>query len=327
MYFLCCDIGGTNLKMCVARDFTIIEENYRTLPLLYDAKKEINIITEVIDNLISLIKRKGYFISCISIVFGASLDKNTGDVISWPNRPYWIGVNLSRILKEKYRTMIITEDDANGAAIGEFYMADDHETDSLAFITIGTGLGCGLILNGDIYRGSQNCAGEIGHITFKHKGKPCPCGKRGCLQTLVSGKALFESYKEKSSDKDLMNIDDFHISEKAELGDILAQRILSEAALYLGIALANLTTLLDIDSIIIGGGVVENGNKFLELINEIVKTEVNGRRINISKSKLGPRAGIIGAICLANMKVRQTTKLFDFKKKNLSINISSIKVY
>src|SRR5690606_15913905 len=109
-----------------------------------------------------------------------------GNIIRWPNHPRWNGFELKSFLENEFQVAVMLEDDANTAALGEFCFLQAHDISNMAFITVSTGIGCGLIVNKQLYTGDNGWAGEIGHIQLDPNGPECTCGKKGCLQALAS---------------------------------------------------------------------------------------------------------------------------------------------
>lgn len=175
---------------------------------------------------------------------------------------------------------------------------------SLAYITVSTGIGCGLVLQEKIYTGEHGWAGEIGHTTAVYNGAICTCGKSGCLQAEASGKAIARKWLEKAN-VNYKNIDGSFVAAQAASGDILARDIFKEAATLVGISIANLINLIDIEVVIIGGGVTKAGELFFAPLQAVVNKEtanIPSRKVSIISSILGELAGVMGAIAIAQQK-------------------------
>jgi glucokinase len=210
--------------------------------------------------------------------------------------------------------------DAELGALGEWaYGAGRHEC-NLVYIKVGSGVGAGLLLDNRIYRGAGGTAGEIGHITIQNQGPLCSCGNRGCLEALAGGQAIAQqaSYAVRSGQRtQLAALDPVEkitardVSAAARRGDLVAQQILAEAGMYLGIATASLINLLNPGIVIVGGGVAQSGDLFLEPVWQTVRErslQAAARVVRIVSSVLGRRSSGMGGIVQAqSLVIRQLT--------------------
>jgi len=223
-----------------------------------------------------------------------------------PNLPGWNDVSLQRILGEALALPVILENDANAVAYGEKSTGAGRGLNSLICITLGTGVGGGLILDGKIWRGAFGMAGEVGHMVIEPEGNPCSCGNRGCLETYASATGIVRMAKEAvgrgDAGWDVSTLTTEVLDEAARRGDKTAIRIFSEAGRSLGIGVASLLHILNPEAIIIGGGVV----KAWELFYPSMAEEINRRcfreiteRTKIIPASLGDDAGMLGAARLA----------------------------
>lgn len=224
--------------------------------------------------------------------------------LPWQNTP------LKTMLEKALGVPITVENDAKAAALGEFYYGEGKGADNLVYVTIGTGIGGALILQGKIYRGRSNIAGEIGHITINADGPLCRCGNRGCLDLYASGMAIANIAKQSlsSATKSLfsphrgskVNITAKDVIEAARKGDTLSKEVIENAGRMLGAGLVNLINTLDPDKIVVGGSIVKAGQILLAPMQQVIKER--GFRLverpKISTSKLGYRAGILGLFSL-----------------------------
>ena len=206
-------------------------------------------------------------------------------------------------LAEQYDVPLVVDNDANLGALAERWWGVGQDTDDIAYIKIATGIGSGHVINGEIYRGATGVAGEIGHIVVDPHGKPCICGLRGCLVTLVGGKALIARVDELSAEfpdscltgKENMVGD---IVDAALAGDGLALRLAEEAASHLGLAVAGLLNLLNPSLVIVGGELANLGDLLLDPLRETIKRRTLVSSVaaaDIRASELGPLSVAIGA--------------------------------
>jgi len=236
--------------------------------------------------------------------------------------PEWQGELGLDFLEREYGVPIMVDNDANLGALSEYWWGEGRGTSDLAYIKVATGVGSGHIINGEIYRGASGVAGEIGHIAIDSKGKPCICGLRGCLVTLVGGRALIESAYELAGDYPgsplASGIPTAGDIEKAALdGDSLALRIVNEAANHLGSAVASMMNLLNPSHVIIGGDFARLEGLLIEPLRMAVheRTLVSSvAAAEISASKLGPMSVAIGASTLILKNALEDSRLFQVAK-------------
>jgi glucokinase len=239
-----------------------------------------------------------------------------GTVENPPNLPGWEKVNLKKIIKKEFNIHVILENDANAAAIGEMIFGAAKKIDSFVMVTLGTGVGGGIIINRKLLRGEFGSAGEIGHISIDFNGPQCNCGALGCVESYVGNNYLVKrvqnELKEHNSSKilDLINGDlnllTPIIIQKAQFaGDEYAASVINNLGLYLGVGLASTANVLDIATFIIGGGVAGFGRPLFNSVNETIKSRVLKpliKRIKVIPAKLKNEAGIKGASALVFYK-------------------------
>jgi glucokinase len=222
----------------------------------------------------------------------------------------WDGVPIVTILSQKYNVPVILEKDGNAAALGEYCAGAGKGCENLAVITVGTGLGCGLILNNQIYHGSYGCAGELGHTFISQDGPACVCGNTGCLEPFVRGARLVEKALEGihkgrktkiiSMVSDLNSITAKTVAKAAVSGDALAIEIIEEIGDYLGIGLVNIINLFTPDKVLIGGGLSGIGDLLLDPARDKVRKFATkyARDTIIEQTFLGSYSGIYGSASL-----------------------------
>lgn len=201
----------------------------------------------------------------LGVSCGGPLDSKTGIVYSPPNLPGWDAVPLRALLEEAFSLPVQVENDANATALAEHRWGAGIGCQNMAFLTIGTGIGAGLILDGKLYRGRGDLAGEIGHATVWPDGPMCLCGKRGCLETLASGTAIGRMGRECFGETDITAFD---VCVRARNGDLSARKILADAAHWMGVGLANLLQTLNLERIVLGTLAVHAGDLLLPAIRQ-----------------------------------------------------------
>lgn len=249
---------------------------------------------------------------CIGVSFGGPVDfsqkivRLSHHVSGWENFP------LGAYLQERYSAPVLIDNDANAAALGEYHFGAGMGVSSLFYITVSTGVGGGWILDGKPWRGSENMAGEIGHMVVDPSGPSCLCGKCGCIERFASGRYIeidtrAEWVRNPGSGaimKELINNDPSNIkgviiSRAAAMGDPLAQSMLNRAAWALGLGIGNVANLMNPARIILGGGVTKAGDLFWEIVRETArKTALPEIQTVILPAKLGDDAPLWGAIAL-----------------------------
>ena len=216
-----------------------------------------------------------------------------------PNLPGWAGLPLKKILAKASGLPVHIANDANAAALGENLFGAGKNIRDLIYITVSTGIGGGIILNGELYEGVGSVAGEIGHISIVLDGKKCACGKRGCLESYASGTAIARFYREMTKKK---VSGAKAVGAAAREGDKRAIKSYERAGYYLGIGIADLLNILNPDKIVIGGGVLRSAHKiFWRTVIKSAKQHAwpeAFRTTRIIKSSLLGRSGDLGALAL-----------------------------
>ena len=202
-------------------------------------------------------------LAAVGVSCGGPLDSRTGIVHTPPNLPHWEDVPLRAMLEADLGLPVTLENDADATALAEHRWGAGQGCADMAFLTMGTGVGAGLILDGRLYRGRRNLAGEIGHATIYPGGVPCLCGKRGCLEAMASGTSIGRMGRERFGEDGLTAHD---VCARARLGDPVALSVVADASLAMGIGLANLLQTLNLERIVLGTLAVHAGDLFLEPI-------------------------------------------------------------
>lgn len=199
----------------------------------------------------------------LGVSCGGPLDSSTGAIYAPPNLPNWDSVPLKAILEDAFGLPVFVENDANATALAEHRWGAGVGCRDMAFLTMGTGIGAGLILEGRLYRGRRELAGEIGHAVVWPDGPLCSCGKRGCLEALASGTAITRIGRERYSSSSLTASE---ICDLARRRDPIACAIIAETARWVGIGLANLLHTLNLERIVLGTVAVHAADLLIEPI-------------------------------------------------------------
>ncbi len=306
------DLGGTNLRFGLVREDKKIISRRRTGTMATEGVEiVIERLTSGIQTLAMRAESLGLEVAGIGIGVPGIISAREGVVRLSPNLPGWKDTPLRARLQESFPYPVYIENDANAYALGEYWFGAGKDAESMVCITLGTGVGGGIILDGHIWRGADGMAGEAGHITVNPDGPLCPCGNRGCLERYSSATAVMEMAQSaaagsgKTAIKTLLKngtLTPETIADAAKKGDRTAARIYSEAGKYLGIAIADLIDLLNMECVVIGGGMSGAWELFIGPLKEEVRArafKIPAQRCRIVRGKLRDDAGILGAAGLA----------------------------
>ena len=224
----------------------------------------------------------------------------------------WVNVPVREVLSRFFDCPIYVENEANAAALGEYYFGATRNIQNFIYLSTGIGLGSGIIIDGKLYRGISGYAGEAGHMILDINGEQCGCGNRGCWETIVSPRAIERNVQrslengDRSSLQDIVNgdikkIKFDHVLEAAKNGDKISMEAFRKVATYMGIGIANLVNLFDIDVIVLGGALNRAGSLILEEIEKVVKSRIldpEKNNVEIFQSAHGADACVMGAVAL-----------------------------
>lgn len=308
------DVGGTNVKIAlVDKSGKIIYSNSVPTYAKMGYEYTVNNIKQAIKDLMKETNTTAKDIDGIGFDFPGQVDYKTGVVKLAPNIPGWVNVPIAQMIEEEFHIPTRIDNDVRCAALGEMKFGAGQGCENFVCITVGTGIGSGLVVNGQLVRGASNAAGEIGHIKLQMKdGLICGCGDTGCLEAYASGPSIVAMAQDyikggKSTKFREMaaaeggEITPYMVAKAAEAGDPVAKRIFEIVGEYIGIGLTSVINLLNPEKVIIGGGVAEAGNLLLDPIRKTIKERamvVAGSAVEIVPAQLGNSAGVIGASML-----------------------------
>ena len=309
-YAIGVDLGGTSIKL------GIVTNTGRLI-------KKISVQTEaekgpkkVIDNIISGIRKltdkSKYKIEGIGIGCPGVVTPGKGIVENPPNLPGWEKVNIGKVIRKEFKKNVFVDNDANAAAIGELTFGSGKNYKSFIMITLGTGVGGGIVINKKIYHGDFGAAGEIGHISIDFNGPKCNCGSYGCIEAYAGNLYLRERVRTelrkhpeskmwKLINNDLSKVSPRKVQLAAETGDAFAKSVIDELGVHLGSAFASLCNVLDISVFVIGGGIAGFGKPLFDSIKKTISRRVMAPirpRVRVLPAKLKNDAGIKGASAL-----------------------------
>ena len=307
------DVGGTNIKIALVSDEgKIIYSN--SIPTRAEMGYEytVNSMKEAIRELLKETKLEAKDIEGMGFGFPGQIDCQKGIVRLAPNIPGWVNVPIAEIMEKEFGISTRVDNDVRTAALGELNYGAGIGCQNMVCITVGTGIGSGLVINGKLVRGASNAAGELGHIKLNMEGGPlCGCGDRGCLEAYASGPSIVAMAEEyirggKSTRyRELANpeITPYIVSVAAQEGDPVARQIFRIMGEYIGMGLTSVVNLLNPEKIIIGGGVAAAGDLLFDPIKETIAKRamtIQKEAVEIVPAQLGNNAGVIGASLLIN---------------------------
>jgi len=314
------DLGGTKILTAVANSQgKILSRDHSITP----AKKGYEaVIQSILESAHRALEQANIAISALTAIgVGAPGISNpeTGILFTSPNLPGWRDVPLRDIMQERLGKKTFLINDANAAALGELYFGAARGARNFIYITISTGIGGGIIIDGKIYGGAIGAAGEVGHMTIDDDGPICNCGNRGCWETLASGTALAREAKHrikegvgtsilKYAEGDVERVTAQVIHNAAEQGDSLAKELIARTGYYVGVGLANLINIFNPELIVIGGGLSNIGDMLLEPASEVAGERAykeSFQAVRFAFAELGRNSGVLGAAAFALREVKR----------------------
>ncbi len=301
------DIGGTKVAVgLVEHEGKIVAQGRKPMVARGSADAALQAVFDAIDSLLAP------EVQSIGICAPGPLDPHAGVVLNPPNLPAWRNYPLAAKVRDKYRLPVKLDNDGNAAALAEACWGAGRGYRYVFYATVGTGIGTGIVLNGQIYHGKTGSAAEGGHVSIDYRGPVCNCGKRGCIEILAAGPAIGARARAKilagarSSMLDLAegNVDAITsemVGAAYTSGDATAREVLQETSDLLTVWLGNIVDLLDPDVIVIGGGVAAMLTPFFDDIRkQLPKWCVNphASEIPLVRAYYGADAGIAGAAAL-----------------------------
>jgi glucokinase len=314
------DLGGSKILAAVVDpQGRILSSDESLTPA---TKERDAIIQSVVDSAHRALQHGVVAISDICAVgMGAAGISNpeAGILFSSPNLPGLRNVLLRDIMQERLGKRTFLINDADAAALGEFYFGAAKGVDDFIYITLSTGIGGGIIIDGKIYTGAIGVAGEVGHMTIDDKGPICSCGNRGCWETLASGTALtrearkriekgVRTYILEYAEGDIEKVTPQAIHSAAQQGDSLAKELISRTGHYVGVGLANLINIFNPKLIVIGGGLSNIGDMLLRPAFKVAGERAFReafQAVRFASAGLGPNSGVLGAAAFASQEMRK----------------------
>jgi glucokinase len=301
------DVGGTNVVMALGDGDGNVFAKKRIPTLAADGA--VKVLRRIINAVEAMLAEAGMPVSRlggIGLGVPGLVDAKSG-VVRLAVNLNWRQVAVSEVFRRYFGVPVHVDNDVRAATLGEYQFGAGKGFRHFLCLTLGTGIGSGMLLDGRIYAGATGCAGEIGHMVVEPEGKACMCGNRGCLETIASGPSLVRFVQERMADGVATSLDDGELTVKLiglafDAQDALAREAIRRAGNYLGFALANAVNLLNVERVIIGGGVSLLGDRLFGFIQREFQRHVlkgMGDGVEIVPAALGDEAGVVGALVLA----------------------------
>jgi glucokinase len=301
------DIGGTKVAVgLVDSDGKIVAQDRKAMAANGTADAALHSVTDAIDTLLTPA------VPSIGICAPGPLDPKAGIVLNPPNLRAWRDFPLGEKIREKYRLPVKLDNDGNAAALAEARWGAARGYRHVFYATIGTGIGTGIVLDGQIYHGKTGSAAEGGHVSIDYRGPICTCGKRGCIEILAAGPAIGARARAKLSEgmqSAMLDLAEGNVAAVTSeivgtaytAGDATAREVLQETSELLTVWLGNIVDLLDPDVIVVGGGVAAMLTPFFrDMKKQLPKWCVNphASEIPLVRAHYGADAGIAGGAAL-----------------------------
>jgi len=313
------DLGGTNMVgAAVAAEGELLAKS--KIPT--EASRGLQHVLDRMANcLLDVLKKSGCAredVLAAGVGAPGPLNQETGVIFTPPNLPGWKDVPLADELRKRLGVPVFIENDANSAAYGESWLGAGRGFKDLVCLTLGTGVGGGIIINNELLRGRDGTAGEIGHLIIEMHGRKCNCGSYGCLEQYASATGIVNRTREAiergeqtmltKTVPDLSHLTAKDVSDAMERGDKLGHHIITETGEILGIAITSIVNLLNPEVVVLCGGVIGAGEALFKPIRDTVKKRafpVPAARARIVPSVLGDNAGVIGAAGVALSRIQR----------------------
>ena len=306
------DLGGTKVRALVAdAEGRVYGEEIRLSHTEEGVEVVIDLMVGVLEAALGQAGAGVRELKAVGVASPGAVDVRRGVVPSAPQLPGWHEVPLREIMSRRLGLEVRLENDATAAALGEHSFGGGRDTQHMLYLTVSTGVGGGIIIDGKLYRGASGAAGELGHITVDPNGPPCGCGARGHLECLVSGTAIARRGEELVAQGESQVLAELREQDGAvtaemmaravEMGDVASREAYRQAGHHLGIALASLVNIFNPEVILIGGGVARSGGLFVEQARTTMRGLAMSQPladVRLDLAVLGDRAGPLGMVAV-----------------------------
>ncbi len=314
------DLGGTKILTAVTdSQGRMLSRDHSVTPA---RKGHEAVVQSILESTHRALGQANAAVSALTVVgIGAPglIDPERGIVLASPHLPGWRNVRLRDMVEETLGKKTFLINDANAAALGELYFGAARGVRNFIYITLSTGIGGGIVIDGKIYSGAIGAAGEVGHMTIDDKGPLCNCGNRGCWETLASGTALAREARQRieegirtsilqHAEGDVAKVTAQAVHSAATQGDSLARELIAQTGYYVGVGLANLINIFNPELIVIGGGLSNIGDILLKPAFKVAEERAYKeafRAVRFASAGLGRDSGVLGAAAFALCEIRK----------------------
>ena len=300
-FIVAVDLGGTNLKCGLFdRNLKVKAKTSFNTKSFRSRESLIQGIAGSVDCFLSSHRVSLNALLGVGIGVPGPVDARSGLVHFLPNIPGWKEVGLKKLLEIKTRVPVFIDNDAKLMTLAEHYSGAAKKYENVLCLTLGTGVGGGLIINNVLYRGGDNAAGEVGHFPLSENGPRCGCGARGCLEAYIGNNKIIQDARKIFGPRITLE----EISALAGKNDPRAVEFWAKAGKTLGFALSGIVSLLNLDAIVIGGGISKAGKALFESIRREISCRamaVQAKRVKVVRAGLGVDAGLIGAAIMVKI--------------------------
>ncbi len=312
-YYIGVDLGGTNLRCAVVDTNNRILSRVELPTNAHEGPEAV--IDRMVSGMMKAVATAGLEtgeIAAVGVGYPGPLNQQQGMIFSAPNMPGWKNIPLATLVNARIGLPIFIENDANCAGWGEFVAGAGLGCRHMMMVTLGTGIGGAIIINGRLHVGRDGSAGELGHICIVDGGRQCGCGARGCVEAYASATAVVKRFREYldqgwfsplSQKRDVLTCQD--IFDAAQTQDTVACKVVRETGHYLGVMASAVAELVNPDRCVISGGMIQAGEALFDSIRATCRNRNNhpGRTMEIVPAGLGGNAGLIGAADYARIRL------------------------
>jgi glucokinase len=305
------DLGGTRLRVALAdAGLGLTQRREMSTSFENGANGAVEQITALVQQALRETGLGVDAIGCLAVASPGPLDTTTGVVFSPPNMVGWGTVPLKQLLEERIGVPAYVMNDANAAGLGEFHFGSGRGLRNMVYLTVSTGIGGGVVVDGKLLEGSSGTAGEIGHMTVDRHGPPCNCGSVGCLEMLASGTSIGRRFRERLMAGETSIVQEWpgangtaaEVARAAALGDPLALDVFTDSVEALGIGIVSCIHIFNPDVVALGGGVTKSGPLLFDIVQAVVDRytmPVHRQAVRVVAAELGEDVGLVGAAALA----------------------------
>jgi len=304
------DIGGTKLNIGLVDRSGHLLFSHKSM--IHASKEPERVITDILTAIDRIRSKTGQETKALGVGVAAQVDQK--GVVRGSQNLGWRNVPLKKKLEKELGLPVTVINDVNAATLGEWRYGSGKDTNDLAVLFVGTGVGGGIITGGKLLSGCTNSGGELGHITIVYDGRKCHCPNMGCLEAYVGGWAIAERAQEaiRTTPKEgnhllsladsIENVTAATVSQAYREGDLLARKLVEDTGLYLAAGVVSIINIFNPCILVLGGGVIEGIPDLVRIVDDFIQNralEYSVERLKIVKAALGSDAGVIGAAALA----------------------------